>query len=141
MGTSLKNRLSELLKLKKDKGENSENKTLTFLKSRLSVTEQRMKTIKTEIAKSILKSLKRKETEDENELKTNERQKSSNFPKYKLFDRLKSKKLLNNFNIKQKWSEIKISKEFSKVVKKPKSFTSKSRKEKKTKFSDEISAD
>ena len=139
--TSLKNRLSELLKLKKDKGENSENKTLTFLKSRLSVTEQRMKTIKTEIAKSSLKSLKRKEAEDENELKTNERQKSSNFSKYKLFDRLKSKKLLNNFNIKQKWSEIKISKEFSKVVKKPKSFTSKSRKEKKTKFSDEISAD
>jgi len=138
---SLKNPLSGLSKLKKNKKENSENKTLTFLKSKLSLTEQRMKNTKSEVAKSSLKSLKRKETEDENKLKVNEGQKSSNFSNYKLFDRLKSKKLLNNFNIKQKWPEIKISKEFNKPVEKPKSFISKFEKEKKTRFSDEISED
>merc|ERR1712203_588179 len=86
-----------------------------------------------------------KKTDDKNKLNTNESPKSFNFPKLKLFDKVKSdnnpKKLLNNLNIKQKWSNVKNSKEFSKTDNKPKYSTLKFVREKKTRFSDEISVD
>ena len=137
--TSLKNRLSDFTKLKKNDGDNLENNKLKLLKSKFSVRGEQVKNLKCRVS-----SLRWKRTEEGNKSKTNERQKSFKC-NFKFFDRVKSdnnpKKLLNNLKIKQNWSKMKNSKEFSKTVKKPKYSTSNSVKEKKTRFSDEISED
>merc|ERR1711953_595380 len=140
--TSLKNRLSNVSWVKKNNGDNLENNKLTILKSKISVAQEKMGNLKSKVP-----SLRRQKPDEENKLKTNESHKNKRFnlSKFKLFDRVKSdnnpKKLLNSFNIKQKWSAVKNSKEFSKTDREPKYSTVKSVREKKTRFSDEISED
>ena len=138
--TSLKNRLSNVSWVKKNNGDNLENNKLTILKSKISVTQEKIGNLKSKVP-----SLRRGKTDEENKLKKTESHKSFNLSKFKLFDRVKSdnnpKKLLNSLNIKQKWSEVKNSKEFSKTDREPKYSTVKSVREKKTRFSDEISED
>ena len=138
--TSLKNRLSNVSVVKKNNGDNLENNKLNILKSKISLTQEKIGNLKSKVP-----SLRRTKTDEENKLKTTESHKSFNLSKFKLFDRVKSdnnpKKLLNSFNIKQKWSEVKNSKEFPETDREPKYSTVKSVREKKTRFSDEISED
>merc|ERR1719507_712110 len=126
--------------VKKNNGDNLENNKLNILKSKISVTQEKIGNLKSRVP-----SLRREKTDEKNKSETTESHKSFNLSKFKLFDRVKSdnnpKKLLNSFNIKQKWSELKNSKEFSKTDREPKYSTVKSVREKKTRFSDEISED
>ena len=140
--TSLKNRLSNVSRVRRNNGDDLENNKLNILKSKISVTQEKIGNLKSKVPSL---SLRREKTDEENKSKTTESHKRFNLSKFKLFDRVKSdnnpKKLLNSFNIKQKWSAVKNSKEFSKTDREPKYSTVKSVREKKTRFSDEISED
>ena len=117
--TSLKNRLSNVSMVKKNNEDNLENNKLNILKSKISLTQEKIGNLKSKVP-----SLRREKTDEENKSKTTESHKRFNLSKFKLFDRVKSdnnpKKLLNSFNIKQKWSAVKNSKEFSKTDREPK---------------------